>query len=135
MSSLYDVFETNKDIEKTGIILDYGSAGKIKIARAGGSNVNFAKVLEQKMRPYRRQFETGAMADSVANKLLIETFAETVILGWEGVVGRDGNPLPFSRENVIQVLNDLPDLFVDLREQAMKVANFRADVVEADAGN
>lgn len=133
--SMYSLFGTDKAMEQSGIVLDYGSAGKIKVARAGGSNSRFAKALEAKMRPYRRQFEAGTMDDEVANKLLIEAFAEGVILGWEKVKGPDGKELKFSRENVIKLFTDLPDLFADVREQAMKVSNFRAEQVEEDAGN
>lgn len=133
--SLYDLFGTDKELEKDGIVLNYGKGGKIKIARAGGANSRFAKALETKMRPYRRQFEAGTMDETVANDLLLEAFAETVVLGWEGVQDREGNELAFTRENVTKLFKDLPDLFTDVREQAMKFANFRVTQVEADAGN
>lgn len=135
MDSLYSLFGTDKNMEQTGVILDYGNAGKIKIARAGGSNTKFSKVLEAKMRPYRRQYEAGTMSDEVANTMLIEAFAEAVVLGWEDIKGPDGKNLKFSRENAIKLFTDLPDLFVDVREQSMKVSNFRMVEVEADAGN
>jgi len=133
--SIYDVFATDKGMERTGIELDYGKLGKIRIARAGGANNRFTKVLEQKTRPYRRQMDADTMDEDVANTLLIEAFAETVVLGWEGIKDRNKQPMPFTRENVIKLFTDLPELFTDVREQAMKAANFRELGVETDSGN
>lgn len=138
--NLYNTFETNKDLEKDGILLDYGFNSKnepvqIRIARAGGSNVRFAKTLEQRMRPYKRAIANDTMDNKVAEKLLMEAYADAVILGWEGVEDRDGQPLEFTRDNVLKVLQDLPDLFVDIQQQSQKVALFRADLREEEAGN
>lgn len=138
--SLYNTFETNKDLEKDGILLDYGFNRKnepvqIRIARAGGGNVRFAKVLEQRMRPYKRAIANETMDNKVAEKLLVETYADAVILGWSGVEDREGNELEFNRDNVVKVLTDLPDLFIDIQQQSQKAALFRADLREAEAGN
>jgi len=56
----------------------------------------------------------------------VEAYAEAVILGWDGVAGPDGAPLPFTRENAVKLMLDLPDLFRDVQEQATKAALFRA---------
>lgn len=138
--SLYNTFETDKDLEKEGILLDYGFNSKnepiqIRIARAGGANVRFAKILEQKMRPYKRAIANDTMDNKVAEKLLIETYADGVILSWTGVEDRDGTALEFNRDNIVKVLTDLPDLFMDIQQQSQKVALFRADLREAEAGN
>lgn len=138
--SLYNTFETDKSLERDGIVLDYGFNSKqqpvqIRIARAGGANAKFAKVIEQKMKPYKRAIANDTMDNKVAEKLLIESYADAVILGWEGVEDRQGNPLDFTRENVVKVLTDLPDLFLDIQQQSQKSALFRAELREAEQGN
>lgn len=138
--NLYNTFETDKNLERDGIVLDYGFNSKqqpvqIRIARAGGANARFAKVLEQKMKPYKRAIANDTMDNKVAEKLLVEAYADAVILGWEGVEDRDGNPLEFTRDNVVKVLSDLPDLFLDIQAQSQKSALFRAEVREAEQGN
>lgn len=134
-SSLYDLFGTDKNLETAGIWLDYGKAGRIKIARAGGSNKRFATDFEQRMRPHRRKLELGTLDEDTANRILAEAFAHTVVLDLENVRGPDGAIIAYSPENVVQLFIDLPDLFADVREQAMKVANFAASSIEHDAGN
>lgn len=140
MSSLYKQFETNKDLEIDGISLEYGTNSKgqsihIKIARAGGSNTKFAKVLEFKFRPYKRALANDQMDQGVAEKLMINAYAEAVILGWSGVEDKEGNELPFSVEAAIKLFTDLPDLFKDVQEQSQKAGLFRADIREVEAKN
>lgn len=134
-NSLYQMFETSARMEREGIIVNYGAAGKFSVARAGGANDRFAVVFEKKTRGIRRQIEAGILPQSEQRKILIETFVETVLLGWEGVKGKDGNVLEFNRENAIALFADLPALFDDLREQASDFGNFRAATLEADAKN
>lgn len=135
MGGTYDTFKADESLEQQGIELDYGDAGLFKIARAGGSNKEFARLMEKVFRPYRRQMDAGTMDEKVADKLLAEVFAKTVILDWKGVTDKNGKNLPFNTENAVKLLTDLPDLFADLREQAMKIANFRAVEIEADLKN
>ncbi len=129
MSGPYSVFQTDKALEKEGIILDYGDF-KIKIARAGGANAAFQKALTSKIRPYKRQIDAGTIPDDVAEKLFLDVYAEAVVLGWEGVTDENGKPLPYSKENAVKLFSDLPDLFRDVQNQAAAISNFRAEVTE-----
>ena len=66
--SLYKLFKTDEKLETDGVWLEYGQTeeGKpirIKIARAGGRNVAFAKALEKATRPYRKAIQTGTLDD------------------------------------------------------------------------
>ena len=123
--NVYAAFETSKPLESDGIAVDYGDF-RFTIARAGGSNRRYLYALERKMRPHRRALAAGVLDEEVATRLLAEAYAEAVILGWDGVTDRDGNALPFTRENCVRLLLDLPELFADLREQAEAASNFLA---------
>lgn len=133
--STYGQFRTNPKVEKEGVVLDYGEAGAFRVARAGGSNKAYLSAIEKMHRKYRKQIQLGILSEAVSQKILRDIFADTVILGWEGVTGPDGEPLEFNRANVLRVLEDLPDLFQDIREQAANVALFRESLEEIDSGN
>ena len=135
MTSIFDVWGTDAVMETAGVWIDYGSSGKFLIARSGGANTKFAKVLEFKMRPYRRQMDQGKLDNEIANKVLMETFIEACLLGWENLTYQDDKAIKFSKENAIRLFTDLPDLFNDLREQSAKMATFQQEEVEADSGN
>ena len=133
--SIYSLFSTDKALEQDGIEIRYGKYGTFRVARAGGANKKFGKTLEAKARPYRRLIDQNILDESVGNDIMADTFAETVLLGWEGVRDRDGNLLPFSVEAAKKLLRDIPDLFTFLRDEAMKFSNYRAESIEDDAKN
>lgn len=133
--SLYDLYATDPDMEKGGIILNYGEGVRVKIARAGGANANFAKVLERLSRPYRKRLDTGTLDDDTANDLFTRVFAEAVVLDWEGVTDREGKPVKFNADNCAALFKDLPDFFADVRDAATTVSNYRAEEIEEDVKN
>lgn len=144
---LYLQFKPNTTREREGIFLEYGFLKtpdgeadesrpvRIKIARAGGANTAFTKRLDARIKPYRRQLQTETMDNGIAQKLMREVFAETVVLGWENVQDENGNDLEFNVPNCIKIFTDLPDWFADVQLQAQNGALFRADLRAADSGN
>ena len=140
MSNLYKTFKTNKNLETDGVTVNYGTNSngeKIEflIARAGGSNTKFARLLEAKMKPYRRQIQTDTMDPKVAKQLTLEVFAKTIILGFSGVEDENGVALPYSYENVIKLMTDLPDLYADLQAMSQEISVFREAVIQEDVKN
>ena len=134
--SLYNQFKTDAYLENEGGgELDYGDGGVFTIHRAGGSNKKFQRLLTTRLKPYSRRIENGTLSDDVARDILISTYADAVIVDWRGVKDEKDNELPFTRDNVIKMLCDLPELFADIQEQATKVANFRAEQLEDTAKN
>lgn len=127
MTNPYDLFGTDKNLESgKGITLEYPGFS-IMIHRAGGANKNFARVLGEKMKPYRQRFERGMLGNETSQKILLETYADAVVIGWKGVKDKDGNEISYSAENVVKLFTDLPDLFDDVKEQAALAANFRQE--------
>lgn len=133
--SLYKQFKTDEQVEKQGLTLNFADGISIVIARAGGSNDRYFKRMEVLTKPYRRQIEAGTADRKVLQAVIIEVFAETVLLGWENVTDEEGKPLEFNKLNAIKVLTDLPDLFAEIQEQAGKSALFRLSLNEQDAKN
>lgn len=133
--TIYDKFGTDKKAEQEGIVLDYGDGMEIRIARAGGSNVKFEKAVQAKMRKYGLQAKHDLLEPEQQREIFREVLAETVVLGWQGFTDREGNTLAFTKENVIQVFTDLPDLFDDVLEQSRKSSLFKQNLLEGEAGN
>lgn len=140
----YAAFKTNKGLEETGVWFDYGKF-RLLCARSGGSNRRFARMFEAKTRPYQRAIKTDTLDIELSNRLMRELFAEAVILDWntkndEGqwvqrIELPDGSLGPVTRENILLVLEDVPELWADIQNEAQKAANYRDAVREANAGN
>lgn len=142
-SALFSQFKTDRDLEKTGITLQFGTTtrgGKevpvqIRIARAGGGNTKFDKVFEHKTKPYKRMIQTDSLPDSVNKQIMRETYAETVVLGWDNVQNEDGEFIEFSVENAVELFTALPELLTEIQVQSNKASLFRALTVEEDVKN
>jgi hypothetical protein len=131
MTNPYSLFGTDKALEKEGIVLDYGPF-QIRIARAGGANAKFARVMEVKLRPYRRALDAGTLDEEIAKRLIAEAYAEAVVLDWENVTDENGQSMDCTVPNIVKLFLDLPELFADVQSQATKAALFRkAEVEEA----
>lgn len=119
MDAAYKFFGTNKELESgKGVKLQYPGFS-ITIHRAGGSNKKYAATLAQKMKPHRQRFERGLLDDETSERLLMEVYAESVVVGWENIA------MDFTPENCVKLFVDLPDLYADIKTQAMSAATFR----------
>lgn len=140
---MYDTFATDSKSEKEGVIIDYGTF-RVTLARAGGTNFAYTKALESKTRPMRQIIRADLATEEQLRAVLMEVYAETLILDWEtrvngewcrGIEGRNGEMLPFNKDVVLDTLKSLPDLFNALREQAESGALYRASLREVAKGN
>lgn len=139
--SLYNAYETDRSAEVDGVHLEVGTDSKgristIRVRRAGGANQQFAKVFEFKSKPYRRLMEIpGALDPAVQERIMREVYAESVVVGWENIEDRDGNPMEFSKDNVLRLFTDLPDLFRTIMKESQDMALFRKVTAESEAKN
>jgi hypothetical protein len=140
----YGAFRSDLSAEQEGLELDYGPF-RVTIARAGGSNKSYERILEALTKPYRRAIQLETLDSKISEKIMKEAMARAVVLNWEVLVDADGNPdpegttykqgiehpdtgdlLPFTWENVMEVLQhkEIQNLYHDLRVQSGKEALF-----------
>ena len=144
MQDMYELFQTDADAEKNGVFIDYGSF-RVKLARAGGANKRYNRLLEAKSKPYRRAIQTKTMDNELAEKLMRDVFVEVCILGWDvkidddewksGILNEKKEIVPFNKANVLRTFEMLPELFTDLSDQATLLSNYRLGELEEDAKN
>lgn len=133
--SPYTLFQNNENLEAgQGVTLQYPGFS-ITIHRAGGSNKKFAQILGAKMKPFRHQYDRGILDDETSKRILLESYAEGVVVGWQNVKDAEGKIMPFSKENVVKLFSDLPDLFNDVKQQAENVSLFREEGEKLDEKN
>jgi hypothetical protein len=144
-NNMYDAFRTDPALEKGGVKIDYGQF-RVTIARAGGSNKRYSKVMEARTKPYRRAIQTETMDLELAAKIFKRIYAETIVIDWEvknedgewvkGIMDPDtGDILPVTVDNVEKVLISLNEIFIDLKEQAEKFVLFKKHIQEEEAKN
>jgi hypothetical protein len=138
-SDIYSLFETDRNRETEGVWHPVTPKIKFLLARAGGTNTAFAKIIEAKTRKFRRpgvKIEDMQIDPESGQQIMIEAFAETIVLDWVGVTNRDdGKAIKFSKAAVVKLLTDLPDLFIELQNVAANMATYRVASIKADSGN
>lgn len=140
--SLYAKFKTNVDTETQGIeIALVGAENADKtvptflLSRMGGSNKAYSKALEKGTKPFRRQNQMGMLPEEVIRPIVRKAFCETVLKGWRNVFDENEKPFPYSQQNALKLMEDLPDVYEILQQEAMDISNFRDKAVENEAKN
>lgn len=88
-------FTTDEKLEAEGKWFPLSKTAKVLVARSG--NDKYMSVLRQKMKEAQIDLSAGEEAEKLAEDVLIDVMAETLLLGWEGIT-QDGKPVPYSRE-------------------------------------
>lgn len=133
MTTLYQTYERDQTKETDGIKFEPVPGVKLWLARAGGSNAEFAEALDEATKPYR-SMKGGLPADR-EREVLAGVYAKTIVKRWQGVTDRNGEALDFTEDNARQLLIDLPDLFDDIRQLASARDLYSMQVAEETAGN
>ena len=130
MKALYERFGTNQDKEKEGAWIYYDEELAFKVKRLSERNKPYMIAVERIERQLRRK----AIKESEADKSLVRIFVDHSLLDWKGVE-KDGEPLPFTKENAIWLLTNpnWPDFFKDLLSKAHDNEYFKE--LEKESGN
>ncbi len=119
-----------------------GSIPTFVIARAGRGNKRYSAALERSMRPLQAELRTKNLKNDKAEKALIEAFVEGCLVSWKNVlksdvtgVESDTGYADFSASNALALMNNLPELYVDLQERANDFSLFREGEQDESAKN
>lgn len=138
--SIYSMYKTSKEKENDGIWVSFGLNSKnketrVKLARATRTNAKYSKALERLTKPHKRQKELGTLSPEIENEIVLKAFAEAIVLDWENMEDENLKDMKYTKENVIKVLQDLPDFFNDLVDLTTKADIFKEEELQENAKN
>lgn len=144
MGRMYQAYKTDSELERKGVVYEFDGF-RITLARSGGSNSLYQQRLEALTKPYRRAIQTETISEKKSNELLMQAYIDTVVVNWEvqaedeswvqGIEGPDGEIQPFNKENVKFAFEQLPDLYLDIKELSNKTQGYKAAQLENEAKN
>ena len=132
MADVKKLFGTDASKEKDGVWYDLADGLRMRIARIG--NPNYQKTFQKLSKPHRRAIRRGTLPDEVAEKLLIQCMAETIVLDWSGVED-EGVEIPYSKEAVITILTRYPELRNYINDIANELEAFQEELDEEAVEN
>lgn len=107
-TSIYARFATDQSKEEQGVWVDFGDGIRFRIRRL--KSKASADVRNELNKPYLEQQRRGSLSQELQDQLLLKQIAYGIISDWEGVENADGQPIPYNRDNALQLMTDLPDL-------------------------
>lgn len=94
---IFSTYATDETLEVEGRWFDLSKTARVKVARAG--NPNYIKALRKKLDENRIDLDSqGDEANELAEKVMVDVTADTILLGWEGLQFR-GKPIDYSPQN------------------------------------
>jgi hypothetical protein len=136
MANLFAKYETDAKAEREGVELEFDGVTFL-LRRAGGNNRAYRYALAAAAQKYPEVFnEDTAEADkfNLHEDLQIQAFSDAVVIGWDNLDDRDGNPLEFSKENFIALCLALPEVWDAIKEAASDEKRFKPDTAGEDLG-
>lgn len=128
---------TNKTAETEGVWQSYESGSKLLVARL--TNENAQKARMEAFNEWRTLLEmkdaegnSTPEAQAKMEEIEAEVLATHVLKGWEGVVGDDEQPVPFTKETALEYLKLSKDFRQDVRVMANERANYLESAIAAD---
>jgi len=133
-SNLHKNFKTNSALEEQGVFFQVEEGVKFLIARFSADSEKVQAATLKYLKPYVRQIQSNQLSAKKRTEISVTTFVHACVIGWEGVTDAEGNLIPFSKENCIELLLELPELFRTLEEYSSDANNYKDDVKE-ELGN
>lgn len=94
------------------------------------------RAFERLMEPYSPRLNAGGkLTEEESNKLNVRFFAETVVVGWEGLKDREGELIPHSADAAKALFSEVPRFFALIVKIATNEDSFETNKTEADSGN
>lgn len=91
---IFSSFATDEKLENEGKWFPLSKTAKVLVARSG--NPKYVALLRAKMKEAQLDLTSGEEADQLAEGILIEVMAESILLNWEGLTYQ-GKEAPVSR--------------------------------------
>lgn len=109
---IFSSFATDEALETEGKWFPLSKTASIRVARAG--NPKYVELLRSKMKESQIELSSGKEADDIAEAILVDVMAESILLDWKGLTYR-GNPAPVSVKQA--------KVFLALKDFRKKVAS------------
>lgn len=124
-TNLHKSWKTNDKVEIEGVAYAVGEDAFIIVKRMGGANQKSVEAAFAKhYQPYAGAIQRGTFSKDKENEVMARIMSEAIVTGWEGICNEDGNAIEYTKENVQELLQDLPELRKELMEFSQNPQNF-----------
>jgi hypothetical protein len=131
-----DALKRDRSIEgEIGVDLKIDENIFLTVLAATDANTRWREGAPKVLRELRRLENAGAAREDVRARMA-RLYAETLVIGWRGVVDDKGNPVLFNTANCTDFLIEADDAYTAIERDCYDTQNFRqarADAIIANA--
>jgi hypothetical protein len=125
--------KVDKEMANDGVWIDYNTVFRVKVAKIGCRK--YKSFLAEAQKPHTRQITRGTMDQDLMEQITRKALAHAILIDWEGLLGEDGELLPYTEDNAYEVLTECEDFCDEIIALAKDQDNFRKDEVDAAVKN
>lgn len=124
----------NRKKEADGVEVNIADDFFVTVRRAGPTNRPYLEAFRREAaRSQEAQRFNGKRPIEQSQEAAYRVYAETIVVAWRGCE-LDGKTIPFTPENFVMVMKEVPELFPAIEAEAQDVRNFQ-DAETEQAGN
>lgn len=120
-------FGVDDGLMRDGVDVRFGNDAYITLRHSGASHREFQAALADRV---ARNLSAFKATDRLEQQEAIaqEVFAELIVAGWRGVEIK-GQPLPFTRDNVLMLFRTYPVVWERVQAEAGRLSNFQREAM------
>lgn len=124
---IFATYATDAKLENEGVWVNLSKTARVRVARSG--NEAYQAALRDGLAAHQLEIDAGgSAADEVAERVIIDVMARTILVGWEGLTFK-GAAAPYSVEMARTMLG-----VKDFRKKVNEIAgSFEAYRVKTEA--
>lgn len=123
--SIYNIFETNEDLEENGKWFTVKGDAKIRLRRfTSTKSINVRARID---RAWREANGKKKPSDEDHIIMLNRQLADGVVVDWKNFMDRDGQPIEFSPQAAFKLLTAMPNLQNAISIVTLDMDNFKAE--------
>jgi len=122
--------KTDLQKEDKGVWIDFELGIRLKIARA--RNSAYRELMRQLTEPYLKDIREGELELNILEDLLRQVRAKTILLDWENIEDKNGDPIEYSSEQALAFFNDpeLRDFYTFVVMASENMENFKKKLIK-----
>jgi hypothetical protein len=128
--SIYDIYETNLELEKEGTWVEITKEIKVKVAAIG--NKNHLEAIEKFSKPYKGQLRTKSIDPDIEEDIYVKALAKAILVDWQGITDEEGNIIAYNFDNAYALLSkpSMKRFKADILFMARETETFKKDTKE-----
>lgn len=127
----FATFRTDKDKELDGVWVEYESGFAVRVARL--NNPRYKEFTLKRSKPHMRKVQARTIDAELAEDIMKDAIAHTVLLDWRGLLDDERNEIPFSPDKARELFDEAQDFYTEMFQLCQQRELFAIEIEDGAA--